>query len=170
MLINAQPGVRRASEGLEACGEGKMKGPTLVKGCSLHLPYKDRVLETSCDVGNYPKSRKGLERRIILGYAELRVLPSRKEAAHLGAGGFLLEFAVLWSCSWQHQSWWSCRTFRKVFEMILIPSFRSSQLFKETGNSGFGGWRRKQPWPQGRGVRAGCCLESRLLEDEVPAW
>lgn len=44
-------------------------------------------LETSRDVGNYPKSRKGLERRIVSGYAELGVLLSGKEAARFGAGG-----------------------------------------------------------------------------------
>lgn len=64
------------------------------------------------------------------GYAELRVLPSIKAAARLEV--LVLEFAVLWSRSGQHQSWWSCRALRKVLEMIRIPSFRSYQLVKET--------------------------------------
>lgn len=70
-------------------------------------------------------------------------------------GGFVLQFAVLWSHSAQHQSWWSFRALRKVLEMILIPSFRSYQLFKETWNSELGGWGREQPQAHGRGTGLG---------------
>lgn len=101
------------------------------EGLQSSSPLQRQSLETSRDVGNYPKSRKGLERRIVSGCAELGVLPEKKRHI-LGLRGFLLEFTVLWSRSRQHRSWWCCRALVQVLEMVLYPRLRSCQLFKET--------------------------------------
>lgn len=74
--------------------------------------------------------------------AELRVLLSRKQQIW-GFGGSVLEFAVLRSHSQQHQSWWSCKAFVKVPEIVLIltvgviyvKKFKMLKFVPEAGSS-----------------------------------
>lgn len=80
---------------------------------------KDRVWRYLMTLGAVPSQGKVLKDREYQGIQNCKTFFLERNWHLWVLRAFVLESAVLWSRSWQHQSWWSCRALREVLEMIL---------------------------------------------------